>query len=129
MLRRSASVVALTMERGRSAAKGGDTREQSPVLSLPGAVGWNLTPEQVAKLDTASNRTLPYPYWHQRQFRERNPRRCECGQETGQAIPRVFWGAPSARMFCLLVRPAQLSLHRTEKPVSALTAPPRGAHR
>ncbi len=37
------------------------------------AAGWNLTPEQVAKLDAASDRTPPYPYWHQRQFVERNP--------------------------------------------------------
>ncbi len=31
-----------------------------------GAVGWNLTPEQVQKLDEASAITPPYPYWHQR---------------------------------------------------------------
>jgi len=37
------------------------------------AVGWNLTAEQVAKLDAASNPVVPYPYWHQRQFLERNP--------------------------------------------------------
>jgi aryl-alcohol dehydrogenase-like predicted oxidoreductase len=36
------------------------------------AVGWNLTKEQVAKLDAASAVTPIYPYWHQRQF-ERNP--------------------------------------------------------
>jgi aryl-alcohol dehydrogenase-like predicted oxidoreductase len=38
-----------------------------------GAVGWNLTAEQVAKLDAASATTLAYPYWHQRGFAERNP--------------------------------------------------------
>ena len=37
------------------------------------AAGWNLTPEQVAKLDTASEVTPIYPYWHQRQFATRNP--------------------------------------------------------
>jgi len=37
------------------------------------AVGWNLTKEQVAKLDQASDRTPVYPYWHQRQFAVRNP--------------------------------------------------------
>jgi aryl-alcohol dehydrogenase-like predicted oxidoreductase len=37
------------------------------------AVGWNLTAEQVAKLDRASDVTPIYPYWHQRQFTERNP--------------------------------------------------------
>jgi len=38
-----------------------------------GSVGWELTTEQVAKLDLASKQTLPYPYWHQRGFAERNP--------------------------------------------------------
>ncbi|MBA4017121.1 MAG: aldo/keto reductase [Pirellula sp.] len=35
-------------------------------------VGWNLTKEQVAKLDTASATTKAYPYWHQAFF-DRNP--------------------------------------------------------
>jgi aryl-alcohol dehydrogenase-like predicted oxidoreductase len=38
-----------------------------------GAVGWNLTPDQVSALDAASVTTLAYPYWHQRGFVERNP--------------------------------------------------------
>lgn len=33
-----------------------------------GAVGWNLTTEQAAKLDAASERDPIYPYWHQRDF-------------------------------------------------------------
>jgi aryl-alcohol dehydrogenase-like predicted oxidoreductase len=33
-----------------------------------GAVGWALTPEQVAKLDAASARPKTYPYWHQELF-------------------------------------------------------------
>jgi aryl-alcohol dehydrogenase-like predicted oxidoreductase len=37
------------------------------------AVGWNLTADQVARLDKASATTLAYPYWHQRGFTERNP--------------------------------------------------------
>ena len=37
-----------------------------------GAVGWQLTAEQVAKLDAASAVTPIYPYWHQRGFKERN---------------------------------------------------------
>jgi len=37
------------------------------------SVGWSLTAEQIAKLDTASDVTPIYPYWHQRQFVERNP--------------------------------------------------------
>ena len=38
-----------------------------------GAVGWNLTIEQVARLDAASTVTRAYPYWHQEGFAERNP--------------------------------------------------------
>jgi len=37
------------------------------------SVGWNLTKEQVAKLDAASKVTPAYPYWHQAGFGERNP--------------------------------------------------------
>ena len=37
------------------------------------AEGWNLTADQVAKLDRASEVPPVYPYWHQRQFTERNP--------------------------------------------------------
>ncbi|MFC3813795.1 aldo/keto reductase [Lysobacter sp. GCM10012299] len=37
------------------------------------AVGWNLTPGQVASLDEASAVTAVYPYWHQAGFGERNP--------------------------------------------------------
>ncbi len=37
------------------------------------AVGWNLTPEQMAKLDAASDVTPVYPYWHQRIVAQRNP--------------------------------------------------------
>lgn len=35
--------------------------------------GWNLTAEQVERLDRASDQQPIYPYWHQRQFAERNP--------------------------------------------------------
>jgi aryl-alcohol dehydrogenase-like predicted oxidoreductase len=37
------------------------------------AVGWSLTPEQIGRLDRASEVAPVYPYWHQRQFSERNP--------------------------------------------------------
>ena len=37
------------------------------------SVGWNLSPEQIAKLDAASAVTPAYPYWHQGGFAERNP--------------------------------------------------------
>lgn len=48
-------------------------RNEEQLRQNLGAVGWNLTPEQVARLDAASAVTLPYPYWHQRGFPERNP--------------------------------------------------------
>jgi aryl-alcohol dehydrogenase-like predicted oxidoreductase len=35
--------------------------------------GWNLSAEQVARLDRASEASPIYPYWHQKQFVERNP--------------------------------------------------------
>jgi aryl-alcohol dehydrogenase-like predicted oxidoreductase len=37
------------------------------------SVGWALTSEQMAKLNESSEITPIYPYWHQRQFVERNP--------------------------------------------------------
>jgi aryl-alcohol dehydrogenase-like predicted oxidoreductase len=48
-------------------------RNEEQLRQNLGAVGWNLTAAQVAKLDAASAVTLAYPYWHQRQFGERNP--------------------------------------------------------
>ena len=38
------------------------------------AAGWNFTAEQVAKLDAASAVAPIYPYWHQWEFTERNPK-------------------------------------------------------
>ena len=48
-------------------------RNEEQLRQNLGAVGWDLTPDQVARLDAASAVTLPYPYWHQRGFAERNP--------------------------------------------------------
>ncbi|GJD92077.1 1-deoxyxylulose-5-phosphate synthase YajO [Methylobacterium hispanicum] len=39
-----------------------------------GAIGWSLAPEQIARLDAASQETPIYPYWHQKGFDERNPK-------------------------------------------------------
>jgi aryl-alcohol dehydrogenase-like predicted oxidoreductase len=49
-------------------------RNEQQLKQNLGAIGWNLTKEQIAKLDAASEVPLVYPYWHQRQFEERNPR-------------------------------------------------------
>jgi aryl-alcohol dehydrogenase-like predicted oxidoreductase len=48
-------------------------RNEEQLRANLGALGWSLTPAQVAKLDEASATTLAYPYWHQRGFAERNP--------------------------------------------------------
>jgi len=48
-------------------------RNEEQLRQNLGSVGWNLTKEQVAKLDAASDVPPVYPYWHQRQFGERNP--------------------------------------------------------
>ena len=48
-------------------------RDETQLRQNLGAVGWALTPDQVAKLDAASDRLPVYPYWHQRGFPERNP--------------------------------------------------------
>ena len=48
-------------------------RDEQQLRQNLGSVGWNLTPEQIARLDKASALTPVYPYWHQRQFTERNP--------------------------------------------------------
>lgn len=48
-------------------------RDEAQLRQNLGAVGWNLTPDQIARLDAASATQLAYPYWHQRGFAERNP--------------------------------------------------------
>lgn len=48
-------------------------RNEEQLRQNLGAVGWNLTAEQVAKLDAASAVPKIYPYWHQAGFDERNP--------------------------------------------------------
>ena len=48
-------------------------RNEEQLRANLGAVGWQLTPEQIATLDKASQIQPAYPYWHQAQFGERNP--------------------------------------------------------
>lgn len=43
-------------------------RNEEQLRQNLGAVGWNLTPEQIAILDAASAVTRAYPYWHQQDF-------------------------------------------------------------
>ena len=48
-------------------------RTETQLRENLGAVGWNLSAEQVAALDAATLRPAAYPYWHQFGFKERNP--------------------------------------------------------
>lgn len=48
-------------------------RNEEQLRENLGAIGWNLSSEQMAKLDEASRLPLSYPYWHQDGF-SRNPR-------------------------------------------------------
>jgi aryl-alcohol dehydrogenase-like predicted oxidoreductase len=48
-------------------------RNEEQLKQNLGATGWNLTAGQMQRLNAASEVTPAYPYWHQRQFAERNP--------------------------------------------------------
>ncbi len=48
-------------------------RNEEQLRQNLGAIGWELTKEQLAQLAAASDLPKTYPYWHQAQFRERNP--------------------------------------------------------
>jgi len=48
-------------------------RNEAQLRQNLGAVGWSLNGEQMQRLNAASEVTLPYPFWHQRGFAERNP--------------------------------------------------------
>jgi len=48
-------------------------RNEQQLRDNLGADGWKLTADQIARLDKASALTPIYPYWHQRNFPERNP--------------------------------------------------------
>jgi aryl-alcohol dehydrogenase-like predicted oxidoreductase len=49
-------------------------RNEEQLRQNLGALGWQLTPAQVASLDEASKLAPNYPYWHQLGFEDRNPR-------------------------------------------------------
>lgn len=43
-------------------------RDENQLKQNLGSVGWNLTADQIKRLDAASFSQPVYPYWHQRQF-------------------------------------------------------------
>jgi len=48
-------------------------RNEDQLRQNLGAVGWTLTPSQIARLDAASAVPKPYPYWHQHGFERNHP--------------------------------------------------------
>lgn len=49
-------------------------RNEEQLKQNLGALGWQLTPEQIATLDLASRHAPVYPYWHQAGFDMINPK-------------------------------------------------------
>ncbi|WP_137920953.1 aldo/keto reductase [Hydrogenophaga sp. 2FB] len=49
-------------------------RNEEQMKQNLGALGWALEAEAIARLDDASRETPIYPYWHQMQIEERNPK-------------------------------------------------------
>ncbi len=47
-------------------------RNEDQLRQNLGAIGWSLSPDQIARLDAASKLPPAHPYWHQANF-ERNP--------------------------------------------------------
>ncbi|MGH3169508.1 MAG: aldo/keto reductase, partial [Trebonia sp.] len=50
-----------------------------------GAAGWELTGDEMARLDRVSARSLPYPYWHQQKFNASRMRYTVSGSGLGSA--------------------------------------------
>ena len=48
-------------------------RNEEQLRQNLGSVGWNLSEDQMRRLNEVSARPPIYPYWHQRQFASRNP--------------------------------------------------------
>ncbi|ALV04740.1 aldo/keto reductase [Roseateles depolymerans] len=49
-------------------------RNEEQLQQNLGALGWELSAEDIARLDDASHKEPAYPYWHQKGFASRNPK-------------------------------------------------------
>jgi hypothetical protein len=75
-----------------------DARDEAQLRQNLAAVGWNLTPEQVVKLDAASARRPAYPYWHQDGLLSATLRWCTPPSNTGTIAGAPFpSGTPRRR--------------------------------
>jgi Aldo/keto reductase family len=103
-------------------------RNEEQLRQNLGAVGWNLSAEQIAKLDTASAVTPPYPYypyWNG-QFSERNPAPFPAQPGAGirlKSVAGVLSAWLCARRCLTTVGPASPS--RPVGPLSILAFPER----
>lgn len=48
-------------------------QNKAQLIDNLGAVGWNLSADQIGRVDGDSRIPLPYPNWHQAGLRSRNP--------------------------------------------------------
>jgi aryl-alcohol dehydrogenase-like predicted oxidoreductase len=51
-------------------------RDEAQLIDNLGAVGWALSPDQIARLNQASDQAPAYPVWHQRGSPMLNERGC-----------------------------------------------------
>lgn len=52
-------------------------RNEEQLKQNLGVIDFKLSEEQIARLDKASHQTPTYPYWHQRDYNDRNPKPTE----------------------------------------------------
>lgn len=52
-------------------------RDEEQLKQNLGVIDFKLSEEQIARLDKASHQTPTYPYWHQRDYNDRNPKPTE----------------------------------------------------
>lgn len=52
-------------------------RDEEQLKQNLGVIDFKLSEEQSAPLDKASHQTPTYPYWHQRDYNDRNPKPSE----------------------------------------------------
>jgi hypothetical protein len=72
-----------------SAVRNAPSRNEKQLLRNRGAVGWRLSPEQIAALEGASQRAPVYPYWQQRDFEARNTLPTQWQVRAGRAWIRL----------------------------------------
>jgi hypothetical protein len=103
-------------------------RNEAQLRQNLGAVGWSLSPEQIARLDEASRTTPAYPYfpyYRQEGFARINPPIGERFRTPHSGVRRYC----GASIFPARFRACILDLHCTNfMPMGASDPPPRGSN-